>query len=107
LAALTQEFVVEGVGDAETGEDVGYGEVLLGGGDVDVLGFCAVGPGYEFLGGVVVFFALVLVEFTATVRNGNTGECGVRRYVVTCSRSWRSSGESFSFAYLSTMRSRM
>jgi hypothetical protein len=64
LSALTEEFEAEGVGDAETGEDVGYREVLLGGGDVDVLGFCAVGPGYEFLGGVVVFFPLVLVEFT-------------------------------------------
>jgi hypothetical protein len=63
LSALTEEFEAGRVTVSEALEDVRDGEVLLGGGDEDVLGFCAVGPGDEFLGGVFVFFALVLMEF--------------------------------------------
>jgi hypothetical protein len=76
LSALTEESVPGGVVYLEALEDVGDCDVLLGGGDVDVLGFCAVGPGYEFLGYVFVFLALILMEFTVPkVSNKNGKRC--------------------------------
>jgi hypothetical protein len=47
LAPRGKKVVARRVGKADTGENIGYCERLLGGRDPHVLGFGAVGPGYK------------------------------------------------------------